>query len=99
MNEMKYDATFVGPNDPKYDPTSPNSINKASWPAMVYWNLQAQYDIVNEGSRKVQIFGVVNNALDKDPPAFAPVAFNTTAAFNPYDWVGRSWKLGVRFNY
>ena len=42
---------------------------------------------------------MVNNLLDKDPAAFAGVAFNTTGSQNPYDMIGRYMKLGVRFSY
>ncbi len=74
-------------------------MNKGVWPAMVYWNVQAQYDLIVEDGRKLQVFGVINNALDKDPPFAAPVAFNTTGTANPYDMLGRSWKLGMRFAF
>ena len=99
INEMKYDTTFIGPNDPNYNPASGSSVNKGVWPAVVYWNLQAQYDIISEDSRKIQVFGVINNALDKDPAFGAPVAFNTLGRTNPYDFIGRSYKMGVRFQF
>jgi len=75
-----------------------NSINDNYIASEFYLNLNAQVDIVNEGKRKLQLFGVVNNLLDNDPPNDTPSSFGAT---NPvlYDVVGRSYKIGVRFAY
>ena len=40
------------------------------------------------------MFANVNNLLDRDPPEFAIAAINLGG--NPYDYVGRTFKLGLR---
>jgi outer membrane receptor protein involved in Fe transport len=61
-------------------------------------DLNASYDIAMGGASKVQLFGVVNNLLDKDPPNDLPSSYGVT---NPvlYDVVGRSFKVGVRVTF
>jgi outer membrane receptor protein involved in Fe transport len=42
----------------------------------------------------MQIFGTVNNLFDKDPPQYG---LSLTAAGGiPHDFIGRTFKLGVR---
>jgi len=93
-----YNATQIGPHQDGYTATAVNSINDNYIASEFYLNLNAQVDIVNEGKRKLQLFGVVNNLLDNDPPNDTPSSFGAT---NPvlYDVVGRSYKIGVRFAY
>ena len=95
--ESLYDSTLVGPDSSNYNPASANSIADNVFPAEVYWNLGASYDLVDSAGSKVQIFGQINNLLDKDPPVFAAVAINSGG--NPYDLVGRRFVAGVRFKY
>ena len=96
--KMRGDINLIGPEDDGYSPTSALSINKNLWPESVYYNLQAQYDLLT-GQRKLQVFGVINNLLDKKPPAFSSIAMNTNGATNVYDLVGRSFKAGIRFAF
>ena len=91
------DATLVGPGQSGYDPKLPNSINKNTWPSAVYVAWSAQYDIVNKDGRKLQVFGVVNNLLDKQPPAATLIGLLNGG--NPYDLYGRRWRVGIRFAY
>ncbi|WP_183623102.1 TonB-dependent receptor plug domain-containing protein [Novosphingobium sediminicola] len=73
------------------------TINNNHVPAVAYLNLNASVDVVNDGRRKLQFFGVVNNVFDKAPPLF-PVSASPT---NPtiYDTAGRALRVGVRFKY
>ncbi len=73
------------------------TINENDVPAVTYLNLNASIDVIDDGARKLQFFGVVNNVFDKDPPLF-PVSASPT---NPtlYDTAGRAYKVGVRFKY
>jgi outer membrane receptor protein involved in Fe transport len=46
----------------------------------------------------VQLFGIVNNLFDRDPPNDLPSSFGVT---NPvlYDSIGRTFKAGFRFSF
>ena len=87
------DNTLVGPGERDYDPASPISIGSNRVKGAFYMNLSASYDIVSEGKRKVQVYGLINNVLDRDP------SFPPTAVAGLYDRIGRFFKLGVRTNF
>lgn len=93
-----YNTTLIGPGQAGYSPTLPNSISDNN--VGDYWltNLNFQYDVVSDGRRKMQLFGVVNNLFDRNPPNDLPSSFGVT---NPvlYDVIGRTFKAGVRFNF
>ena len=93
-----YNSTLIGPGQPGYAPTLPNSISDNDVPTVAYVNLNASYDLIDQGGRKLQLFGVVNNLFDKDPPNDLPSSYGVT---NPvlYDVVGRSYRVGLRFTY
>jgi outer membrane receptor protein involved in Fe transport len=96
IGDTVVDATLIGPDDPSYSPTLSNSINVNRRPPVAYLNLSARYELMREGERSFEMFGVVNNVFDKDPPPFA--------AYNPvggvlYDVIGRSYRVGFRFKY
>ncbi len=90
-------AEFIGPEQDGYNPALPNSINKNLWPGMVYVSWSGSYDIIDEGGRRLQLFAVVNNLLDQDPPAATLIGLLNGG--NPYDLYGRRWRLGVRFGF
>ena len=62
-----------------------------------YFDLAAHYDLIRGGSRTAQIYGVVQNVFDKDPPV-DPTQVSST---NPviYDVIGRTFRAGVRFSF
>jgi hypothetical protein len=93
-----YNALQIGPDQPGYSPTLTNSISDNSVPDRLYVNLSAQVDVIKDGSRSLQVFGVINNVFDVQPPADLPSSF---ANGNPilYDVVGRAFKVGARFTY
>jgi outer membrane receptor protein involved in Fe transport len=93
---IKADATLIGPNEPNYDPRLVNSVNRNLFPASLYFNLSAQYEIISNGKRRLQVFGLINNLLDADPPAASRPAIESG---NPYDVVGRYFKVGMRFGF
>ncbi|PZQ58749.1 MAG: hypothetical protein DI570_17300 [Phenylobacterium zucineum] len=96
FSKIRYSALFFGPGEDGYDPTLSTSINKNTFPSHVYFNLNGAYDFEQFG-RKFQLFANVNNLFDKDPPAFAIAAINLGG--NPYDYVGRTFKVGLRFGF
>ena len=94
----RYNTTLIGPDEEGYDPMLPNSISDNSVGAWTYVNLNASYNLWSDGDRNVQLFGVVNNLLDKSPPVALPSSFGPTNNVL-YDVVGRAYKVGVRFRY
>jgi outer membrane receptor protein involved in Fe transport len=94
----RYNTSLIGPDEDGYDPALPNSISDNSVGAWTYLNLNAAYDLWSRGERKVQVFGVINNLFDKDPPVDLPSSFGPTNNVL-YDVVGRSYKIGLRFRY
>ncbi|OYY79639.1 MAG: hypothetical protein B7Y43_00795 [Sphingomonas sp. 28-62-20] len=86
------DVTRIGPDDPAYSPTLPNSVNINKFPSAVYLDLSLQQR-VTAGGTEFTLFGLVENLLDKPPPTFAATGILTG---NPYDLIGRRFKLGAR---
>lgn len=96
FSSIRYSALFFGPGEDGYDPSLSTSLNKNTFPALVYFNLNGTYDFERFG-RKFQAFANVSNLFDKDPPSFAIAAINLGG--NPYDYVGRTFKVGLRFGF
>lgn len=70
-------------------------INDNSIPSRIYENLSLSYDIGPKGDEgRYQLFAVVNNLFDRDPPV-VPDTINTTNQ-QIYDVIGRSYRVGVR---
>jgi iron complex outermembrane recepter protein len=93
-----YDVTRVGPGQAGYNPLSPISISDNSVASVTYVNLNAQYTLWQRGEQRVELFGVVNNLFDKDPPNDIPSSFGPTNNVL-YDVVGRYYRAGVRFAF
>lgn len=94
----RYNTSLVGPDEAAYDPALPNSINDNRIGAWTYVNFNASYALWRDGDRKAELFGVIHNLFDKDPPVDAPSSFGPTNNVL-YDVVGRSYKVGVRVRY
>ncbi len=93
-----FQVTNIGPHQAGYDPLLPNSINDNLAESVTYVNLNAQYRVWQGGDRHVELFGVVNNLFDKDPPKNLPSSFGPTNNVL-YDVIGRSYKVGLRLTY
>ncbi|MEO6338741.1 MAG: TonB-dependent receptor [Caulobacteraceae bacterium] len=79
-----YNVTFVeGVN------INDNTIDGAD-----YINLSGSYDL----TEKLQLFGVVNNLFNKQPP-FAPQNFGYPTINTWFDLIGRTYKMGVRYRF
>ena len=94
-----YDVTLKDPSQSGYNSAAPNSINKNHFPAALYFNANAQYDLVQSNGKQLQLFGVINNLLNKAPPAAVSIINFTAGNWNPYDVIGRTFRVGVRFAY
>lgn len=93
-----YNASLVGPGQDGYDPLLNNSISDNSVGAWTYVNLNASYDLWSDGDRSLEIYGVVNNLFDKDPPVDLPSSFGPTNNVL-YDVVGRTYRVGARLRF
>ncbi len=78
-------------------PTGTTSRNINSLPARIYTNLSVQHAVLDEGGRKVQLYGAVDNLLDVDPPFPIGAIFASNGVY--YDVVGRTFRVGVRLQY
>lgn len=93
-----FQATNIGPHQSGYNPLLPNSVSDNYVAAVTYVNINAQYTIWSRGEQQIQLFGVVNNLFDKDPPNDLPSSFGPTNNVL-YDVVGRYYRAGVRFAF
>ena len=83
-----------GPIDIQAKPGTDTSANVYTVPSGYLWNLAASYDFDSGlGASKVQIFGLIDNVTDENPPF--PLVNNTPY----YDPVGRTYRVGVRLKY
>ena len=87
----RVDAVRIGPGDPGYTPTSLNSVNINRVGSEQQWALNYSYTLIEDGSRKLEMYGVVNNLLNADPNYI-----NTTGLV---DGIGRAFRAGLRFQY
>jgi len=95
LSAGKVDASLIGPEDEGYSPSLTNSINTNRVPSRFYTNLGLTFDIVNDGSRKIQIYGNVLNLFNVSPPPY----WNGDNNSVNYDNVGRRYRVGVRTNF
>ena len=93
VSSFGFDPTLIGPDNPNYSPTLSNSINSNRFPAADYFNLSARYTLYEKGGQRVQIFGIINNLFDKEPPLGATQLLTNG---NPYDVIGRTFRFGIR---
>jgi outer membrane receptor protein involved in Fe transport len=85
----------VGPTSPLYLTTNANSVNVDHFGGMAYSNVSARYNV----GEHVELFGVVNNLFDRQPPEFAAVGVTNGGRNINYDILGRSYRAGVRVRY
>ena len=77
-----------------YSPNLANSINYNRVASRLYWDLSGSIDLMNDGNRKVQLFGSIYNLFDKNPP-------RQRLYGNPvlFDAIGRSYRVGLRTTF
>ncbi|HEX5238146.1 MAG TPA: TonB-dependent receptor, partial [Sphingomicrobium sp.] len=79
----------------------PNTINHNHVPPFVYLNASVAYRVHTTGTRSAELFAIVNNLTDTDPPFIPSGAAgginesSTNGQF--YDVVGRFFRAGIRF--
>jgi outer membrane receptor protein involved in Fe transport len=87
------DATLVQPGDANYSPLSPISVGPMNVASRFYLNWSGSVNILQKGSNRAQLYAVVNNVLNTEPP----FPYSVLAGF--YDRIGRSYKVGIRFAF
>jgi iron complex outermembrane recepter protein len=76
-------------------PGTRTSANIYTVPAKTIWSLSASYDVISNDSQEVQVFGIINNLFDSNPPfPFQPSSITVSPY---YDGIGRAFRFGVRF--
>jgi iron complex outermembrane recepter protein len=83
-----------GPDDPTYDPTESYSVSDNTNSTYAVLSLNASYDVPWLNLERFQIFGSINNLLDRDPP-FSSGQVGGVNAMN-YDTMGRTLRVGFR---
>lgn len=96
FSELMYDVRRKAPGDEDYNPADVNSINDNKFPSIPYFTLNMAQGFDLDGHR-MQVFGVVSNLFDRQAPILSIAALNSGG--NPYDYIGRSFKVGLRFNW
>lgn len=88
-----YDVTMIGPDQPGYSTSLPNSISTNHVAGRTYFNLAASYKI----NSKVELFGSITNLFDVSPP----IAPSGTGPFNAtlYDPIGQNFRFGIRAQF
>lgn len=92
INGGKYDSQRIGPDDPRYRTTLPNSISDNLVESRFYTNLFASFYL--DDDQRFELFGSVNNLFDKDPPPAPETQFYTNPVY--FDTLGRYYRFGAR---
>lgn len=96
----RYNNTQIGPDEKGYKEAlaSPGGFFTTSddnrVEARLYTNLSLSQTVTTAGGTSFELYGVVNNLFDKDPP-IAPGPSSATNA-TLFDAIGRSFLVGVR---
>jgi iron complex outermembrane recepter protein len=108
-------SQWIGPDDERYagliaasmsDLTSAlpvNTVNDNTVKSRTYFGISANYKVPLSDGKSWEVFGVINNLFDKDPP-IAPGGNNgpgTNYPTNPvyFDTLGASVRAGIRLNF
>lgn len=93
-------AFALGPNDPNFNSTASTSVSQNLWEGKAYFTLSGSFDVVEpEPGRRIQLFGVVENLLNTDPPDFFIVQSSGIGQTNLFDLIGRRFRIGARFAF
>jgi iron complex outermembrane receptor protein len=63
----------------------------------VTFNLSGSYDFEMRDADSVQVYALVTNVLDRDPPISPTGVGGANAIF--FDTLGRSYRVGVRMKF
>ena len=105
-SEGIYNINRIGPEDPGYDPTIPNSITTNRVDGASYFGLAMSYNLpIGNGDqeRYVEFFGSIDNLFDRKPP-IAPGGGGGGGSNYPtnpvyFDTFGSRYRAGIRVRY
>jgi outer membrane receptor protein involved in Fe transport len=95
--EGSYWTEFVGPDAANYSPTLVNSVDNNRVPSRLYLDLTTRVKVPLNDGREFEVFGTVNNLLDRDPPMIPGPSGGTNQIL--FDAVGRAFKIGARVQF
>jgi outer membrane receptor protein involved in Fe transport len=86
--------------DPNYNVGCPNSINRNHFKGAIYGNLTLNYRL----AKGIAIYGGATNLWNKQPPEFGATAMLQAGSSVQlrslnYNLLGRTYRLGARFNF
>ncbi len=90
----RFSPLYIGPGQPGYSPYLPKSINDNWVPGRFYTNLSLSYDMSLADARRLEVYGVINNLFNVDPPVDPGAASSTNSIL--FDAIGRAFTVGVR---
>jgi iron complex outermembrane receptor protein len=93
----KFGNSYIGPEDEGYSNTLSNSISDNRVSAVTYFDLNANFELIERDDLSFEAFLFIKNLFDTDPP-IAP-ANNIGTNANLYDVLGRSYRVGLRVRY
>jgi iron complex outermembrane receptor protein len=98
FTSMLYDPTLIGPEDSRYATAAASvKISQNQFPGLIYANWTLRYDLINQDQKHLQLYTVINNVANRDPPSFSTLAFSQKT--NLYDSVGRTVAAGIAFGF
>ena len=92
INGGLYDAQRIGPGDPRYVTTLPNSISDNRVESRFYVNLFGS--VFLDADKRFELFGSISNLFDTDPPPAPETQFYTNPVY--FDTLGRYFRIGGR---
>lgn len=95
----------IGPDADGYSPELPGSQNVNTVPSYKVLALSGAYDFELRGGNSIELYGVIENLLDQDPPLLGTgtgflgtgTRSGTQAVF--FDTLGRRFRVGVRMRF
>lgn len=91
-----FNALWTGPDSPNYSVTRPLTINDNTVGSAFYLNLNGSYNMTIM-DQSVQLFASVTNLADREPPSAPSATYPTNPVY--FDQIGRTYRVGVRFQY
>lgn len=90
----------IGEGQAGYSSTYGASINNNTVASATYFNLSLTYTLpfFNQGNQMLQVFGKLDNVLNRSPP-IAPGGngYPTNPVY--FDTIGRTWRVGARLQF
>jgi outer membrane receptor protein involved in Fe transport len=96
-SKVYYDKALIGPDDSRYSPTLANSINKNTFPSVAYLHLSTSYQVLATDESSMEVYGMISNVFNTHPPYGSRLSNGGTNGL--YDFIGRTFKVGVRVAY